>query len=103
MPEPLKLKAIILFPEFIKNETFFMNSGNNIIAFSFNGSGIYSKKLSGPFIIKYIALYENNTLVDAIDDAYTTNYYEFDDFDGPNMPDLSAVISASGEYHYGIS
>ncbi len=86
-----------------KNETFFMNSGNNIAAFNFNGSWIYSKKLSGPFIIKHIALYYNNTLVDVIDDAYTTNYYEFDDFDAPNLPDLNAAISASGGYHYGIS
>lgn len=87
----------------IKNESFLLNSGNNTLALSFNGSRIYSKRLSGPFILKHIALYENHTLVDSTNDAYITSYYDFDVFDSPNLPDINAFISVSDEYHYGIN
>jgi len=87
----------------IKNESFFLNQGSNAVALSFNGSGIYSKKLNGPFVVKQIALYESNVLVDSINDAYTTNYYEFNEFDMPNLPDLAVFASVSDGYHYGVN
>src|SRR3989338_5266982 len=36
----------------IRNESFFLNSGQNTLSFKINGSGIYDKKLNGPFIVK---------------------------------------------------
>ena len=85
-----------------KNISFFASSGQNTISFAINGSGIYDKKLNGPFIVKYISLFENNSLIDRIDDAYITGNYNFNDFDSPSLPDLIANISASDAYHYGI-
>lgn len=87
----------------IKNASNFLNAGNNIIPLDINGSRIYDKKFNGPFIVKYVELYGNNTLIDKINDAYVTGNYNFNDFDKPNLPDLRANISVSGGYHYGIN
>lgn len=87
----------------IKNFTSFLNAGNKIAAFNFNGSKIYEKKLNGPFMIKYIELYEDGALIDKINDAYTTGNYNFNDFDNPSLPDLKVNISVSDGYHYGIN
>ena len=87
----------------MKNETFFLSSGDNALDLNFNGSRIYSKKLNGPFVVKHIALYENHTLVDGINDAYITSYYDFNAFDIPDLPDVKVDISASDEYRYGIN
>ena len=86
----------------IKNATFSLAAGSNNLSILINGSKIYDKKLNGPFIIKYIKLYENGILVDKINNAYITGNYNFNYFDKPNLPDLSINISVSGEYHYGI-
>lgn len=87
----------------IKNMTSFLNAGKNVIYVNINGSRIYDKRLNGPFIIKYIELYENSTLIDQIKDAYITNNYNFDNFDRPNLPDLNVNISVSDEFNYGIN
>ena len=87
----------------IKNASSFLSSGENVILFNINGSKIYDKKLNGPFVVKYSELYENGTLIDRINDAYSTSNYNFNGFNGPTLPDLKAEISASGEYHYGIN
>ena len=86
----------------IKNESSFLNAGKNTVMFEINGSGIHGKKLNGPFIVKYVELYEDGNLIDSINDAYTTKNYNFNDFDSPNLPDLKVSISASDGYHYGI-
>ena len=85
----------------IKNESVLLVAGNRTISHSFNGSGIYNKKLNGPFAVKYAELYQNGSLIDKISDAYTTKSYNFNDFES-NLPDLIADISASDGYHYGI-
>ena len=86
----------------IKNISSFLNVGHNVMEFNINGSGIYDKKMNGPFTVKYIELYENGALVDGINDAYTTKNYNFNDFGVPSLPDLSVNISISDGYHYGI-
>ena len=87
----------------IKNTTFFLAAGGNNLSILINGSRIHDKKLNGPFIVKYIELYENGILIDKINDAYITGNYNFNDFDKPNLPDLSIHISVSDEYHFGIN
>jgi len=86
-----------------KNVTSYLSTGNNVVHFGINGSRIHEKKLNGPFIVKYIKLFEDGSLIDQINDAYTTQNYNFNDFDGQNLPDLSVDISASDDYHYGIN
>ncbi len=87
----------------IRNESLFLNAGHDILSFNFNGSRMHNKKLNGPFVIKHLKLYENNTLIDGINEAYVTKNYNFDDFDNPNLPDLKPFISVSDEFHYGIN
>src|SRR3989344_565071 len=58
------------------------------LQFDINGSGIAANKLNGPFVIKRIELFENGILRDVLNEAHTTNNYNFDDFDNPNLPDL---------------
>ncbi len=101
----LKLELYDLFGNIveIKNISIHLNSGMEMIPFYFNGSRIYSKKLNGPFIVKNIKLYENGILIDNINDAYITNYYNFNDFESPSLPDIKSDILVSGEYHYGTN
>ena len=101
----IKLALYDLFDNVIeiKNSTLFLNSGENTLSFNFDGKRIYDKKLNGPFIVKYIELYENGILIDKINEAYTTAYYSFNDFDAPSLPDLKTEILASDDYHYGIN
>ncbi len=86
----------------IKNVSTFLYAGKNVVPINFNGSRIYDKKLNGPFIVKYIELYENDILRDRINNAYITRNYNFNDFESPDLPDLSADVSVSDGYHYGI-
>ncbi len=87
----------------IKNFSFSLASGDNNISIIINGSKIYDKKLNGPFIVKYLELYENGILIDKNINAYITGNYNFNDFDKPDLPDLIVNISTSGEHHYGIN
>lgn len=86
----------------IKNVTFFLNTGNNLISFLINGSEIYDKKLNGPFIVEYAQLFENGVLMDQTNNVYITKNYDFNDFDGPDLPDLDVNIELSDSYNYGI-
>lgn len=86
-----------------KNTSFFLSAGDSSMPFNFNGSRIYEKKINGPFVIKTAELFENGILADRINDAHTTLNYDFNDFDRPELPDLSVNISISDGYHYGIS
>ncbi|MEK6984193.1 MAG: CARDB domain-containing protein [Nanoarchaeota archaeon] len=87
----------------IKKFTSFLAAGTNTIPMDVNGSRIYRKRLSGPFVIGNAKLFENGLLIDEINNAYTTRNYNYNDFDIPDLPDLNANISVSGDYHYGIS
>lgn len=86
-----------------RNISPFLSAGKSAITFDINGSGIYDKKLNGPFSVSHIALFENGTLIDLLKDAYATGNYNFNDFESPNLPDLKAGISISDGYHYGIN
>ncbi len=86
-----------------KNISSFMNDGSNLLPVAINGTKINEKKLNGPFVVKYAALYKNNYMVDQISDAYTTSNYNFNDFDNQEFPDLKVDVGISGAYHYGIS
>lgn len=85
-----------------KNASYFLNAGTNSASIDINGSKLYEKKLNGPFIVKYAELYQNNILVDRINDAYSTGNYNFNDF-GADLPDLKVQINISQGYHYGIN
>ena len=87
----------------IKNVSALLDPGNQIISANINGTKIYNKKLNGPYAVKYIELYENYTLADKLNDAYTTSNYNFNDFYAPGLPDVIASISVSDSYHYGIN
>lgn len=86
----------------IKNTSSNLSAGKNTIPIRFNGSAINEKKLNGPYLLKSAELYENGTLVDKITDAHTTGNYNFNDFEAPELPDITADISVSDNYHYGI-
>lgn len=87
----------------IKNVSSYLNNGRNTMTIEINGTGIYGKKLNGPFIIESAWLFDGSALADYVNDAYTTSGYNFGDFESPDLPDLRAEISVSGGYHYGIS
>lgn len=87
----------------MRNISLPLSSGKRILAFDINGSRIHGKKLDGPYLIKNAELYENGSLVDKVNDAYTTSYYSFGDFEGSSLPDLKTVISVSDGYHYGLA
>ncbi len=90
----------------IKSISALLAAGKNTIPISFNGTMIYSKKLNGPFNIKYAGLFWNGSLIDKINGAngaYTTGNYNFNDFESPSLPDLSVNISVSDGYLYGIN
>lgn len=84
-----------------KNASVFLTGGNNLVLVDFNGSKIYDKKLNGPFIVKYAQLFESSTLIDHIKSPHATAVYNFNDFDSPNLPDLTANISVSDNHLYG--
>ena len=87
----------------LKNTSSSLDIGQRTIPFIVNGSRIYSKKLDGPYIVKFAKLYNKGILLDQLNDYYTTKYYTFDDFDVPNLPDLTVNISPSDAYHYGTN
>ncbi|HLC60620.1 MAG TPA: CARDB domain-containing protein [Candidatus Nanoarchaeia archaeon] len=87
----------------IRNSSAYLFPGKRTLQFDINGSRINEKKLNGPFLIKRIELFENGNFVDALNDAYITGNYNFDEFDNPNLPDLFVDISVSQDYHYGIN
>ena len=79
-----------------------LDIGNKAIPIRFNGTNINEKKVNVPFVIKHIELYENGVLIDKSNDAYVTKNYNFNDFQSPDLPDLTVKISASDAYKYGI-
>ena len=87
----------------IKNSSSYFMPGSRTLRFDINGSLIQSNKLNGPFVVKRIELLENGTLKDVLNNAYTTNNYNFGDFDNSNLPDLNVSMSITPDYHYGIN
>ncbi|MBI2650774.1 hypothetical protein HYX04_05710 [Candidatus Woesearchaeota archaeon] len=79
----------------IKNTSVSLDAGNHQIPVRFNGTNINEKKINGPFVIKSIELYDNGALADSLNDAYTTKNYNFNDFENPDLPDLTVNITAS--------
>ncbi len=87
----------------IRNVSSLLSQGNQAVSLSINGSRIYSRKLNGPYTVRYATLFENGAVIDHLNDAFTTNYYNFDNFSNSKLPDLLADIKTSDEYHYGIN
>lgn len=87
----------------IKNMSYQLTEGKHTVSFDFNGSRIRSKKLNGPFAVKYIRLFDNGKLIDEMNNAYMTKNYNFNDFESADLPDLVADISVSGGHHYGLN
>ncbi|MBI2135413.1 hypothetical protein HYU09_05460 [Candidatus Woesearchaeota archaeon] len=94
-----------LFGNFIEKQekTMMLSSGKNYVALNFNGTNIYAKKLNGPYIIKYAKLAENNSTNDEVNDFYTTQNYNYTNFETGPMPDLKISIEVSDGFRYGIN
>lgn len=96
----IELTVYDLFDNFIekvkKTET--LNIGKNNIIININGTKIYNKKLNGPFIVRYVKLIKNNMIIDQVDDSHITDYYNYTNFEKPNLPDLNVSIDASENY-----
>ena len=60
-----------------------------------------SRELNGPYVIGYIALHSDKKIIEKTG-AYTTSYYDFDDFETENSPALSINLSISSMHRYGI-
>ncbi|MBI1935977.1 hypothetical protein HYS31_06060 [Candidatus Woesearchaeota archaeon] len=85
-----------------KNRTMELTGGVTLLTVGINGSMIYSKRLNGPFIVKYAELHQNGTIADRVEDAYVTSNYNYNDFETPSFPDMGVKISSSDWHHYGI-
>ena len=64
-----------------KNSTY-LDTGNQAVKLDFNGMKIRQNGVNGIFQLKYLSLYNTSDWVqlDYIDDAYTTSYYNYTDF-----------------------
>ena len=100
----IAFSAYDIYGNFIesKNISFYLSNGKNILHVDINGTVIYNRKIDGPYIIRGINLFENNTLIDTLR-AYTTDYYSFEDFGIPPLPDINISIINSGSNNYGIN
>src|SRR3989338_8527755 len=94
-----------LYGNFIQKEekTWGLLPAKNSIILEFNGTEIYSKKLDGPFILKYAKLVKGNNIADHLSNCHTTKNYEYSNFDNPPLPEIDLSIHISPEYHYGIN
>lgn len=86
----------------LKNTSLYLGEGKNTFPVYFNGSLFYGKKLNGPYALKNVELYEDINLADRLADAYSTDNYNFNDFDNEGLPDITAEISVSEGHLYGI-
>jgi len=64
-----------------KNSTY-LNTGNQAVKLDFNGMKIRQNGVNGTFQLNYLSLYNTRDWIqlDYIDDAYTTVYYNYTDF-----------------------
>src|SRR3989338_7636119 len=92
-----------LFGNFIgkTDKTEFFNAGNHNVILNYNGTGIYEKKLNGPFVLKYAKLLRNNNATDQVTDFYITENYNYINFEKPQLPDLNLTVEVSDGHHYG--
>lgn len=99
----IKLALYDSFGNFIdlKEKTKILEAGENSIIISIRGKIMYKKKFNGPFIVRYVKLIKNNVIIDQIDDFHTTDYYDYTNFETPDLPDLNVSIDVSDDYHYG--
>lgn len=63
--------------------------GAQTISLEIDGTDIYRSKINGPYIIDYIKLIKDDIILDAVSEAYTTEQYNYDEFEKPPMPDLT--------------
>jgi hypothetical protein len=76
-------------------------SGKDYIAFNINGTGLYKKKLNGPYIVKGAFLFENKTLIDSLPAQYETFAYNYSDFKSIDLPDVLIDLQTSEGHNYG--
>ncbi len=94
-----------LFDNFIQktDKTEFFSAGASHIILDFNGTDIYDKEFNGPYIVKYAKLEQNNSITDNVNDFYTTQNYNYTNFEKPKLPDLNISIEIPDDANYGIS
>ena len=94
-----------LFDNFIgkTDKTEFFSAGASHIILDFNGTGIYDKKFNGPYIVKYAKLAQNSSITDNVNDFYTTQNYNYTNFEKSKLPDLNISIEIPDDANYGLS
>lgn len=83
-----------LYDEFIGNfeYTSYLNEGEQVVPLIFNGTVIYSKKVSGPYKVAYLRLLKESVELDYLPEPYITGYYTFEQFEIPPFPDIEVRI-----------
>jgi hypothetical protein len=66
------------------NNSTYLDIGDQLVLFSFDGLTLRRYRVDGPYNLKYLKLYdENDTQIDFIYDAYNTSAYNYTDFQSP--------------------
>ncbi len=71
------------------DKSYNLNLGTNAIDFVIDGETIYNSKLSGPYVLSYVKILKNETVLDSVTDDYTTNTYLYNQFVAPSLPELN--------------
>ncbi|MBW2975416.1 hypothetical protein KY366_06875 [Candidatus Woesearchaeota archaeon] len=87
----IELEFADLYDNYIKKEAkeFDLNQGEQDVDFRINGTSIYNSRINGPYLLNYVKLSKDNKLLDYVAEPYTTNAYNYDEFERPLMPDLT--------------
>jgi hypothetical protein len=88
----LELELEDLYDNYVKNiqQGFALNPGKQNITVRINGTYIYRSKINGPYEIKYAKLGDElaNLTLQTLVEPYTTQVYNYDDFEQTHMADL---------------
>ena len=85
------------FNNFVKNLSSVQTLavGNQTVNVRLNGSDIYASKVSGPYILTSVRLFEAGNLIDKQFNAFTISNLTYTDFERPPLPDLNVSIKVN--------
>ncbi|MBW2663014.1 MAG: hypothetical protein JRD93_13715 [Deltaproteobacteria bacterium] len=82
-----------------------LGPGSQTMKLDFKGTSIYLNGVNGPYYLKYLTLYNGSgVLMDTINNAYTTNPYNYNDFQRPlvgltgSYDDFGSDVDVDGKF-----
>ena len=72
----------------VVKEFYIGSSGKKKVIYLINGTEIYNSRINGPYLLEYVKLSKDNITLDLVSEPYTTDSYNYDEFERPSMPDL---------------